>query len=419
MGDLFDLHAGPGTGILSGSGLGGGSLVYSQVSVRAPGEVFEQTDRTYYEQVERELKVVRLLWDVPEDSRDHWKLVSQRDRVFARGLTQLGYTCDALPVALTDCTDCGWCSFGCRQGAKNSLDHNYLAQAEKDGVVIRTRTRVTELQQRRSGYVVRTLDLRTGETRSIEARRVILAAGAVGTAKLLLRARRAGTLAHLSAHTGQHLSLNGDLGLGGIVPDHPTEPYRGKIDGSITYQFWDQGFTLQCVHFPALAPALGLPAPFAARRGPLIGLGYKRRLPELVQNHLSIGVLGLDDSEGAVRLGAGGVAYVQFRPNRHTLALWSRSIRAAREIVEKGLGGRLLATPLESGAPIGTVHPLGTCRMSVDPRQGVVNPDGEVHGHPGLYCLDGSILPGPLGVNTSLTIAAVVERACERIVAEN
>ncbi len=434
MADLFDLHTGTGVGILSGSGLGGSSLVYSQVSVRTPSEAFELRDQEgirlwpeeynraaldpYYERVEKMLGVTQMRWDLPEDPKDRWKLVSPRDRVFARGLSRLGYTCDALPLALTDCTDCGWCSLGCRHGAKNSLDHNYLPEAAEQGVEIRVRSRATAIRQERDHYVVRVANLKTGESHLVQTRRLILAAGAIGTAKLLLRARRAGTLTRLSPHIGHHLSLNGDLGLGAIVPDHPTQSYRGKIDGSITYQFWNEGFTIQCVRFPALVPALGLPSPYAARLGPLIGLEYKRRLPSLVHNHLPLGVLGLDDSEGSVRLGAGGISYVTYRPNQRTRAMWNRSIRAAREIAEDGLGGRLLSTPLESRSPIGTVHPLGTCRMADDPSRGVVQPWGEVHGHPGLYCLDGSALPASLGVNTSLTVAAVVERACEQILAE-
>lgn len=95
--------------------------------------------------------------------------------------------------------------------------------------------------------------------------------------------------------------------------------------------------------------------------------------------------------------------------------MWSESIDACRSIVEQALGGQLLPTPLESHRLLGTVHPLGTARMATRPEDGVVDPGGRVFGHDNLYVVDGAAVPGAIGVNTSLTIAAVAERIVEGI----
>ena len=65
-----------------------------------------------------------------------------------------------------------------------------------------------------------------------------------------------------------------------------------------------------------------------------------------------------------------------------------------------------------------TAHPLGGCSMASEKELGVVDPTGEVFGHPGLYVMDGSVLPGPVGPNPSMTIAAISDRAAESIIAD-
>ena len=92
--------------------------------------------------------------------------------------------------------------------------------------------------------------------------------------------------------------------------------------------------------------------------------------------------------------------------------------QAAGELAEAAEAKSFFA--LDAG-PLGkfiTVHPLGGCPMSDDPAAGVVDDGGRVHGHDGLYVLDGSIVPTALGVNPSKTIAALAERGVEQLLAE-
>lgn len=429
LNEVFDLYPGCGTGIVTGSGVGGGSLIYSMVSLRAPSAAFDWTDRaglrfwpdefsrasldSLYEKVEREIGVTQLEWVRPPAPEDAWKTVSARDIVFARGLAAIGRSCDALPLALSGCRDCGFCTVGCRFGAKQSLDRTYLARAEAEGAEIRPRVRVERIGTAPGGgYRARYMDLDGGDRRVVEAPLLVVAAGAMGTAGLLLDALRHKTLPRLSGQAGRNLSLNGDLALGGYVPDHTTEEFHGKIDGSITYAWWDRDFTLQCVRLPiAVLAGDSTPFPIPDAEGRRWGMAYKERMRDLPRHLLPIGVLGRDDAEGVVRLAPDGTPYVNFRPSARTRGMWKESIDASREIVERGLGGKLLPTAPETHGLLGTVHPLGTARIADGPHRGVVGPDCEAFGHPGLFVVDGAAVPGPIGVNTSLTIAAVAERA--------
>jgi cholesterol oxidase len=91
--------------------------------------------------------------------------------------------------------------------------------------------------------------------------------------------------------------------------------------------------------------------------------------------------------------------------------------RTARQVAD-ALDAKFMDNPPWHVSRVVTVHPLGGCPMGTDKRQGVVDSYGRVFGHPGLYVVDGSILPGPVGPNPSTTIAAVAHRAAERLIAE-
>jgi cholesterol oxidase len=91
-------------------------------------------------------------------------------------------------------------------------------------------------------------------------------------------------------------------------------------------------------------------------------------------------------------------------------------LTATMSDVAEELGGRLAMNPSRLLRRLITVHPLGGCPMATDPRRGVVDAHGESFGHPGLFVVDGSVLPGPVGANPSLTIAALAERFAPRMV---
>src|SRR5688572_6338912 len=90
-------------------------------------------------------------------------------------------------------------------------------------------------------------------------------------------------------------------------------------------------------------------------------------------------------------------------------------VRDTMRALSDALGARFVETPLQHLSRVITVHPLGGCPMGRHPDEGVVNADGEVFGYPGLYVADGSIMPGPVGANPCLTIAALADRFADGI----
>ena len=156
--DLFDIKAGfdvagnTASLVLGGRGLGGGSLVYSMVSLRAPSLVFDdpiwpvEVTRAeldpHYLRAERQLGVTQLQW-TGDRPADDWKLTSKRDAVFAQACANAGVSCDPTPVAINnDCGNLGWCTTGCIRHGKNSVDLRYHNPAEALGAEVRINAHV-------------------------------------------------------------------------------------------------------------------------------------------------------------------------------------------------------------------------------------------------------------------------------------
>ena len=424
---LYDFLPGPGIVAMGGKGVGGGSLVYSNVSLRAPTGVFEMTAPDgrrlwpeaysrqvldpYYARVEQMLGVVQLAWNPPPGQE--WRAVSPADRVFGEGLGAIGKTCEPARVALGDCTGCGWCNAGCRFGRKNTTAKNYLPLAEAHGAEIRPEHEATRLIPTKGGWRVRYRrhdDGRRDRTGEFRARRVVVACGAYRSPDLLLRSRL--RVRGLSRHVGRNLSVNGDIMFNAILPGRTVNAYKGPVIGSVTYSYLDQGFVFQRLTTPPHAALLTSQVPGSGAR---VGPEYKRWVRRWGENSLGFAAFGADAGDGQVIAGPTG-PILRYKTSARTRAYYDRVHAAAKELVEDGLGGHLAPSIPRKYGLIETVHPLASCRMAAEgPEHGALDPDGQVWGHPGLYVLDGSTIPTPSVVNPSLTIAAVAERCVERM----
>jgi cholesterol oxidase len=141
-----------------------------------------------------------------------------------------------------------------------------------------------------------------------------------------------------------------------------------------------------------------------------------RRLPPIGDTLVFLNI-GRDAADGRMRLTLFGCFDITWS-KAASAALFQRMRDAAGELAEAAGAQSFFA--LDAG-PLGkfiTVHPLGGSPMSDDPKAGVVDEHGKVHGYDGLYVLDGSIVPTALGVNPSKTIAALAERGIEHLAAE-
>jgi cholesterol oxidase len=336
------------------------------------------------------------------------------------------------------CTFSGECDIGCNQGAKNTLDLNYLALAEQHGAAVGTLTQAVRIARAGDGYQVRLREYghpgagRDGVERDVTAGYVFVCAGALGTTELLLRSRdQYRTLPDLPPALGHGYSGNGDFLSFGDGLREPAEPSNGPTittaallhTGTAAAQQWfvleDGGYSEHLAKLIRGLHVSRLPA-YAAR---LVGTGTRRvlgtardlgtALDDGAARTVVLLAMGNDRADGRIEL----------RGPRHRLHVtWDvtrndplyEAERAVSGQVVRALGGRPFGTPTWRlfRQPV-TVHNLGGARMGSGPSSGVVDADGEVFGHPGLFVLDGAALPGATGANPSSTIAAVAERCIE------
>jgi choline dehydrogenase-like flavoprotein len=431
---------GPGSAWLAANCVGGGSVVYSMASLRAPSMIFARRDangnRLWPEELTR--KTMDPWYDLVEKNIGvthlKWNQVTKHGGIWAKACDAAGYTCDPVPVAATDCLDCGWCNVGCKWDRKNSMILNYLAWAERLGTEVRPLREVLTIAPNPTGkgYIVtyRKLDSWLQEVDTIQANIVVVAAGALFTPQILLRSLP--FLPQMSRHVGKHLSGNGDKIFFAVFPgdyhegdsletqweNNVTDFYKGKVISTMTYEFLEEGFTIQDINYPpSLAFLFGRPAESPS----YWGLSHKHWTRRFGRHTLGLAVfLAGETGDGEVlpapvsgsltSLGPLEVAPITYNPSETTKALWNRATQRAREIVAS-LGGELMEVTATSYAA--SAHPLGSCRMGRTADDSAVDVHGELHHYPGIFVTDGSAIPTSLAVNPSLTIAANCERICD------
>ncbi|MFF2366953.1 GMC oxidoreductase [Streptomyces sp. NPDC058122] len=458
--------------VLAGAGVGGGSLNYANTLYVPPKPFFEDpqwkdiTDweeelTPYYDQAKRMLGVRLNPTTTPSDV--HLKAAAERMGVgdtfhmapvgvfFGDGQDADGSAGAKPGDEVADpyfggvgpsrkaCTECGECMTGCRHGAKNTLNENYLHLAEKAGAVVHPMTTVVSVtDDSRGGYAVQTLptdNRRKGQGRTFTARRVVLAAGTYGTQTLLHRMKAGGQLPHLSKRLGELTRTNSEALVGAQTDDRRYRKAHGtKADFTrgvaITSSIHPDADThIEPVRYGKGSNAMGgmsiLQVPYAEGSSRVAGWFVNAvRHPLLVMRSLSnrrwsertiIGLVmqSLDNSlttylkpKGAgkglltARQGHGA-------PNPKQIKAASQAASVLAEEINGFPGsnvGELMGTPL-------TAHFLGGCPIGADAEEGVIDPYHRLHGHPGISVVDGAAVSANLGVNPSLTITAQAERA--------
>ena len=437
--------------VLHGSGVGGGSLVYANTLMRPNGAVFDDPAWSRAVAWERELaphfETARKMLGVTEnhalmEGEKTLRRVSER---MGSGstfhATEVGvyfgqanvtvpdpYFSGAGP-ARTGCTLCGGCMVGCRFGAKNTLDKNYLYFAESWGAQVFPELKVTRLTPTDQGYEVETSSTtsifsQAGPT--LRARRVVLAAGVLGTVELLLKNRdQYGTLPHVSQRLGDFVRTNGESLLGATSFDAHRELSRGIAIGAA---FHPNSLTkIESVRYPSGSGAmrlLGVPLTpngnAFTRPLKLIARMFSRlprtlrlwRVRDWARSTVILLVMQSVDQHLRLRLGRSllGRRLADTTTDRPVPSYLPVAQEAAQILAEE-LNGEaqnvisevLLRTPA-------TAHILGGCCIGESAEIGVIDEHHQVFGYPGLYVCDGSVVPGNLAVNPSLTITALAER---------
>ena len=470
---MFDVWSFRGLNAVVSSGLGGGSLIYANVLWRPPAEWFVTDDPTtgqthpwpvkraelerHYDRIEAELSGT----PYPYASE------TPKTTAFTDALRACGFDATAPKLAITfepgegqpfddpadnlhglqrtACSRCGECDIGCNYGAKNTLDYNYLSKADRDGAEIRTLVEVRTFRPTDTGFEVGAVEHLPGEPGrprselppvTIHCRRLVLAAGTLGTTHLMLRNRLDG----MSPLLGWRFSGNGDyLTFAHGCRDALIEGSRAPVITAAAlladeHQGSDgPGLVIEDGGYPAFAAWMvqaarspinlwrwrrwGLRLLWGRLRGNLdleLGGALSALMGDQLEESGTLPMLtmGRDTPDGVMTLRDRQLDIDWHK--RGSERLFLRTEDATKRIT-KALGGRYL-NPLRLLDPI-TVHPLGGCPMGyVDRRDGVVDPFGRVFGVPGLSIADGSVLPGPAGVNPSLTIAALADRHAEQLI---
>ncbi len=453
--------------ILNGSGVGGGSLVYASTHIR-PGHAFYEAPEwrdlanweselaPHFDTAEKMLGVTLnpRLWPADHLLRD-----------IAEGMGQ-GHTFKPTPVAIffgepgqtvpdpffngagperAGCIHCGGCMVGCRHNAKNTLDKNYLYFAEKYGAQVEAEANVVDIRpfysQQPDGtrYEVvyeRTTDWGRKRRYTVRSRQVVVAAGVLGTVNLLLRCRdETRSLPLLSKRLGHVVRSNSEA-LMGVTARRKGQDFSEGV--AITSHFWiDDVTSVEPVRYPRGSSLMrNLAVPLVSLEGGVrekIGRFVKeflrspydflkvRLLPDWARDSTILLIMQTVDNR--MRLKRGRSLYTLLR--RGLVSERDRSlpipavINAGRHVVEQfaaqingipqaTINEVLLDTP-------STAHILGGCGIGADATTGVIDSNHQAFNYPGLYVMDGSVIPANLGVNPSLTITAMAERAMSHI----
>ncbi len=331
------------------------------------------------------------------------------------------------------CTGCGACMTGCRVGAKNTLDLNYLHLAERLGVEIRPETEVTAVRPLPGvppggGYRVEAGGV------TLEARWVIFAGGVMGTLPLLLRMKADPEgLPDLSSRLGEGVRTNSEA-LIGVVSPEVDDFHEGVAITSILKL--DDRSHVEPVRFGAGSGFFRLlvvphaPGATLARR--LLGMvvsvvrspvlwARSLAVPDLARH--SITLLYMRAEEGTLRfelrrpLPGIRPRLVSRAPPGSTPpgTFFPEASALAQRLAERVRGVVVgMATEVLLGVP-STAHILGGACMGRNAEEGVIDRHHEVFGYPGLFVVDGSAVSANPGVNPSLTITALAERAMETL----
>ncbi len=321
------------------------------------------------------------------------------------------------------CRECGGCMIGCRYNAKNTLDKNYLYLAEKGGLRLEADSEVTFVAPIDGGYAV-TAKQPHGAT-TFRTAHVVFAGGVLGTVPLLLRMKaRADGLPALGDRVGAFVRTNSESLLGVVSTRGDRDMSAGIAIGSILHT--DAHSHLEPVRYPAgsgFFRLLGVPqadgASAPARLGRAASVMARRPLQFLrtllvqdwARSTMILLYMRTVDGHLSMELTRGGRLTTRLAEGPAPTASMPEASDLARRVGEK-IGGfpQSMVTELVLGTPT-TAHILGGACMGETAEDGVIDSANRVFGYPGLYVVDGAAISANPGVNPSLTIAALAERA--------
>ncbi len=340
----------------------------------------------------------------------------------------------------TTCTACGGCIMGCRFRAKNTLDLNYLFLAEKNGARVFPETRVVDVRpingarDGSAGYEVRTVKSTAWirpQPQRFTCRAVVFSASSLGTMELLFHLRENGSLPAISAELGKHVRTNSESLIGARVPDCRDDLSQGIAIGSGVYI--DEHTHIEAVRYPAGSDTMSLLCTLLTDGRPgsgRIALWMRNGVVSLLRHPFKtlrlfrpwgwaremVILLCMQALDGQIEM---HWKRPWFWPLKKGLVSQGEKVPTyipqANEFAKKFAeiaGGTAMSTLPEILFDVpGTAHCIGGCVIADSPARGVVDSHHRVFGYKNMYICDGSVVAANLGVNPSLTITALTERA--------
>ena len=456
--------------VAQGAAVGGGSLIYANVSVEAPPDAFAEgwPAEVEYEELKPYYDTVAEFMNVQKVPDNQWP---NRSKLMKEGATEIGAgdRFEMLDLAVSfdkhwsydhedprnhdhsksfvnaqgveqgTCVHLGECDIGCPVRARNTLDLNYIPWAIKHGAEVRQLHLVSNIEPIEGGYRVHydRLENRRRMPGSQTAKAVVVAAGSLGSTELLLRCRD-GTrsLPNISRRLGHGWCSNGDFLTPALYPsDRDVSPTWGPtITSAINFldrsrdgeSFWieDGGFPdLLEAWFESVQanPPKGLVA-----RALIESIQHTLRQDDPLKCTMPWFAQGVDKAGGTFELKR---PWWRFFWGHKQLKLGFDSDAAegvinaiikTHEALSEATGGRPFVPFTWTRAKyLVTPHPLGGCNMGNTAADGVVDHVGQVFGYPRLFVVDGAIIPKALGVNPSRTIGALAERSAKTMIDTN
>jgi len=451
--------------VLHGTGVGGGSLGYANV-LEIPNDAtfatpawneplpWGKTLSPHYDTARKMLGATRnpRLMKADEVLRE---IAAERGQEKTFRATEVGVFFGAEEQTVPDpyfdgkgpkrtgCNFCGGCMVGCRYNAKNTLPKNYLYFAEKNGAKMVAEVEVTDIQPltfdsagARYEVIYRSSTSLVSRHSSVRARNVIFAAGVLGTLKLLLQCRDVHrSLPELSPRLGDRVRTNSEALLGGLARDKKVDYSKGIAITSIFNA--DEVTRLEPVRYPKGSDLMRIISAPLISQGDSVplrmikSLGWSLRHPiDFLRAfvlpgwayHVTI-LLIMQNVDNCMKLRIGRSLTTLFRRGLVAEPDEAHEIRARVDVghditrtFAKKIGGFPMGSLGENllNMPT-TAHILGGCPIGKDASEGVVDERFQVHNYPGLYVIDGSVMPANPGVNPSLTITALAEYAMSKI----
>ena len=441
--------------ILSGAAVGGGSVIYANTlyeplehywTDRAWGHITDWRDElaAHYDQAKRMLGVNQVPFDSPAD--DLLLSIGRRmgvEDTFHKtdvgvwfgtpGKTVEDPYFGGVGPTRTGCIRCGNCMVGCRHNAKNSLDHNYLYLAEKQGARVVPERRVVDMRRASDGRWALLAETpgtplwRTPERTVIRADQVIFSAGSLGTQKLLHRFAEDGPLDHISPRLGSLTRTNSEAIVAASAGTDGVDYSRGvAITASIhvdehthieNVRYGKGSDAMRGITAPMVDGGGAIPRPLRfllmllTRPGEFFRNLFQTRWPERTVALLVM--QSLDNSLQTIRKRTPFGSFLSTEQGHGSPnPTWIPAANEAARIGAEEMGGTAVGSIFEATLNVPTTaHIIGGAPIGDSPETGVIDPYHRLYGHEGIHVCDGAAITANLGVNPSLSITAMTERA--------